>query len=131
MKNKFWGTDIIIILLVIITLIFSGLIAWLHPELIMVSIAGVISLIIIISMNTHAIRNAIHGVFFGSGKQAARRDLGSHGACDGDLAVGSRGLQALHVAGLGVVVQEFVVAEFREDQLDHFGQDKLTHFSNN
>ena len=75
MKNKFWGTDIIIILLVIITLIFSGLIAWLHPELIMVSIAGVISLVIIISMNTHAIRNAIHGVFFGSGKQAARQQL--------------------------------------------------------
>lgn len=75
MKNKFWGTDIIIVILAVITLIFSGLIAYLHPELILVSLAGIISLVIIISMNTHAIRKAIHGVFFGSGRQAARQQL--------------------------------------------------------
>ena len=75
MKNKFWGTDVIIIVLSVITIIFAAVIAVLHPDMILLSVAGVLSLFIILYMNTRAVRKAIHGVFFGTGKQAARQQL--------------------------------------------------------
>lgn len=75
MKNKFWGTDIIIVIMTLLALASSIALGVLNPDLILISIGVVLAVIIIISMNTHAIRNAIHGVFFGSGKQSARQQL--------------------------------------------------------
>ena len=75
MKNKFWGTDIILAIMTIIVVALCVLIAITNPEMIIFSLAVLLMITIILAMNARAVRKAIHGVFFGSGKQSARQQL--------------------------------------------------------
>ena len=75
MKNKFWGTDIILAIMTMIAVALCALIAVSNPQMIIFSLAVVLVVTIILAMNARAVRKAIHGVFFGSGKQSARQQL--------------------------------------------------------
>ena len=75
MKNKFWGTDIIITIMAIIVVALCILISVSNPEMILFALAVLLVVTIIIAMNARAVRKVIHGVFFGSGKQSARQQL--------------------------------------------------------
>ena len=75
MKNKFWGTDVILAIMTMIVIALCILIAVSNPEMIIFSFAVLLVVTIIIAMNARAVRKAIHGVFFGSGKQSARQQL--------------------------------------------------------
>ena len=75
MKNKFWGTDIILAIVTMIAVALCILIGVTMPQMTLFCIAVVMVVTIIIAMNARAVRKAIHGVFFGSGKQSARQQL--------------------------------------------------------
>ena len=75
MKNKFWGTDIILVVVSLLAIALAVVLGIVRPDLIPVSIAGAAALVLIIVANARAVRNAIHGIFFGSGKQSARQQL--------------------------------------------------------
>ncbi len=75
MKNKFWGTDIILAIMTMIAVALCILIIVSNPEMTLFCMAVVMVVTIIIAMNARAVRKAIHGVFFGSGKQSARQQL--------------------------------------------------------
>lgn len=75
MKNKFWGTDVMLAFLTVIAVGFAVTVGVLNRELIPFCAVGVILVVIIITVNAHAIRKAVHGVFMGKGKQAARQQL--------------------------------------------------------
>ncbi|MBE6866302.1 MAG: DHH family phosphoesterase [Oscillospiraceae bacterium] len=75
MKNKFWGTDIILAIMTIIVAALCILISVSNPEMIIFALAVLLVVTIIIAMNARAVRKVIHGVFFGSGKQSARQQL--------------------------------------------------------
>ena len=75
MKNKFWGTDIILVIMTVLAVALSILLTILNPEMLLISIACIVAVMIIITMNARAIRKVIHGIFFGSGKHSARQQL--------------------------------------------------------
>ncbi len=75
MKNKFWGTDIIIAMLSIITLCFAVVIGVTNQRYIPFCIVGVVAVMIVVGVNARAVRKVIHGLFMGHGKQSARQQL--------------------------------------------------------
>ncbi len=75
MKNKFWGTDIMIVILSVLTAAFAVALGILNPEYIPVSVSGAVLVVLVIGTNARAVRKVIHGLFMGHGKQAARQQL--------------------------------------------------------
>ena len=75
MKNKFWGTDIILVIMTLLAVLLSGVLAFVNPDMILISIASIIAVTVIISMNARAVRKVIHGIFFGTGKHSAKQQL--------------------------------------------------------
>ena len=75
MKNKFWGTDVILVIVTLLAVLLAGALAVTNPDLILISVASIVAVVVIIALNARAIRKAIHGIFFGSGKQSARQQL--------------------------------------------------------
>lgn len=75
MKNRFWGTDILLFTLVLVTAAFAAVIAITRPDLVVVCILGVCVSSVAVLFNAHAVRKIIRGVFFGYGKQSARQQL--------------------------------------------------------
>ena len=75
MKNKFWGTDIIIVVVSLLAILLAVALGITSPDLILLSLAGITAVAVVIAMNARAVRKVIHGVFFGSGKQSARQQL--------------------------------------------------------
>ena len=71
MKNKFWGTDILIVILTVTATIFGVTLAVAKPVFFAVSVVGLIIVALVIASNVFSIRKVIRGVFFGSGKQRA------------------------------------------------------------
>ncbi len=75
MKNKFWGTDIILVVVSLLALLLAGILGFTNPELILITFASMTAVAVVITMNARAIRKVIRGVFFGSGKQSARQQI--------------------------------------------------------
>ncbi len=75
MKNKFWGTDTILAALAIMTVGFAVALSVVNPRTLPLSVTGVITVIVIIGFNARAVSKAVHGLFMGNGKQAARQQL--------------------------------------------------------
>ena len=75
MKNKFWGTDILIVILTVTATIFGVTLAVAKPVFFAVSVVGLIIVALVIASNVFSIRKVIRGVFFGSGKQRANQQL--------------------------------------------------------
>lgn len=75
MKNRFWGTDIVIFILAVLVAFFAIITALANPTFIPVCIGGAVSAVVVILTNVHAVRKVIRGVFFGYGKQSARQQL--------------------------------------------------------
>ena len=84
MKNRFWGTDILLFTLVLVTAAFAAVIAVTRPDLVVVCILGVCVSSVAVLFNAHAVRKIIRGVFFGYGKQSARQHQPLHDSRQGD-----------------------------------------------
>ncbi|MEG1782043.1 MAG: hypothetical protein RR253_02210, partial [Oscillospiraceae bacterium] len=75
MKNKFWGTDIVIVILTITTTFFAVALAVAKPTFFAASVVTLVLVALVIASNVLSIRKIIRGVFFGSGKQRANQQL--------------------------------------------------------
>lgn len=75
MKNKFWGTDGLILTLLTVTIALLIIIGVALPELLVVTITGIFLIVCAVTLNMHSIRKVIRGIFFGRGKQSARQQL--------------------------------------------------------
>ncbi len=75
MKNRLWGTDLMVVVLAIVSVVFAGIIAVLQPKLILPCFIGVMIVFITIFVSAYNVRKIVRGVFFGSGKQSARQQL--------------------------------------------------------
>ena len=75
MKNKFWGTDLMIFILVVISVGLGVSFAATSPQYLPLAIGCVALVFIVVFTNAHAVRKVIRGVFFGYGKQSARQQL--------------------------------------------------------
>jgi len=75
MKNKFWGTDLMMAILTVLSVGFAVMLGVRDKRYIPMCLAGAALVIIVIMSNAHAVRRIIRGVFFGYGKQSARQQL--------------------------------------------------------
>jgi len=75
MKNKFWGTDIMMFILALLATGFAVAISFIRPDLWPFTLIGTAFVVIVVYVNAHAVRKVIRGVFFGYGKQSARQQL--------------------------------------------------------
>ncbi len=75
MKNRYWGTDVLIVILSLSTALFAGIAMFTNPDKALYIFGRFLFLIFILVINIGAIRRAIRGVFFGHGKGAARQQL--------------------------------------------------------
>ena len=75
MKNKFWGTDLMLFVLVISTTIMGGALCFAVPRYTPMVIGGLFIVVLVVFMNAQAVRKVIRGVFFGYGKSSAAQQL--------------------------------------------------------
>ncbi len=75
MKKKIWGTDGVILTLLLIIIALLILIGVTIPKLLPVTVIGILLIVCIVTINMYSIRKAIRGIFFGKGKQSARQQL--------------------------------------------------------
>lgn len=75
MKNRFWGTDVLLFMLFAACLILSVVTGMARPDLLMVTGIIVFIVISVIFANAHAVRKVVRGVFLGYGNQGGRQQL--------------------------------------------------------
>ncbi|MEG0091059.1 MAG: DHH family phosphoesterase, partial [Oscillospiraceae bacterium] len=75
MKNKFWGTDILLLILSALTVIFGTALGVTQPRLIVFVAAGIAILIFVLVLNAKSARKLIKSVFYGSGKYASAQQI--------------------------------------------------------
>lgn len=75
MKNRFWGTDILILILTVIAVAFGIVIAAISPQYAWYSAAGILVVVFSILINAKAARKLIKSIFYGSGRYANVQQL--------------------------------------------------------
>ncbi len=75
MKNRFWGTDIILVVVTLLAVVLAVVVGVVRPDLILITVSSLVAVAVVIVMNARAVRKVIRGIFFGSGKQSARQQL--------------------------------------------------------
>ena len=75
MKNRFWGTDLMVAILTVVSVALAVALGLLDKTYLTMSVIAVIVVAIVVFSNAHAVRRIIRGVFFGYGKQSARQQL--------------------------------------------------------
>ena len=75
MKNKFWGTDILLVIITIACVIFGAALAVQNKNLAIAILLCVGIIAIIIFANIKSVRKLIRGIFFGTGKEVAMQQL--------------------------------------------------------
>ncbi|MBQ8604079.1 MAG: DHH family phosphoesterase [Oscillospiraceae bacterium] len=75
MKNKFWGTDLMLFVLVIVATGLGIVLGFAAPQYMPLVISCLLAVVLMVFINAHSVRKIIRGVFFGYGKQSARQQL--------------------------------------------------------
>lgn len=70
MKNRFWGTDILILILAMVAVVFGAAFAAAQPQLTGFVVLGLLVVIFAILLNAKTARKLIKGIFYGKGKYA-------------------------------------------------------------
>ncbi|MBR5520680.1 MAG: DHH family phosphoesterase [Oscillospiraceae bacterium] len=75
MKNRFWGTDLMIFILVLVSVGMGVAFGFASPPHIPLVAGCILVVMLVVFTNAHAVRKIIRGVFFGYGKHSARQQL--------------------------------------------------------
>ena len=75
MKNRFISTDILIVIMSAISLIFGAALAYINPIYMAAASVGILIIVLLIICNAATARKLVKSVFYGSGKHSNMQQL--------------------------------------------------------